>query len=569
MTSLGLLKQKGSSRFSWLLAAAFVLTGLLGVSPKRAMAQDEEKPEVLPPLLVVNAAGVDRLLGDVNYMFKTIGREDLNDVINGFLGGVGDLKGLDRKKSMGLMLYLKQGFPPGVDPVGFVPVDNIDALLKTVQLGPVTTKKVPGEENRYEIQGPRQTLHVQLQNGYAYVSNNVEAVDRELPNPATFTQSLTERYDLAASVNIGGVPEGMRTLFLDFLRAQTEADLQQRDNEPEAAYRARKAVGLNNLDNIESILKEGESLTIGVDASQTTKSIVVELEMKAKPSSKFARELKSFPGKPTVFANAYSETIPLAMTGSWNLQKGDKEALSELIKALDAGATEALNNEKLDPEPLQGILKSLQSTVDAGAADFFLQFVGEPPGKFVLVGGLKIDRSGDFASGLEGILRQFKDRKGLAALELNAVKHNGIGIHRVVGEGDGDRGEQRLYGGKPELYVGSGRGALWFAIGKEGVVDQLKASMTQVETVPATPIDIDKIAPFQMVLNLSSWLGLNPDGEGQAMKSAREAFKPNNDQLRITTKTVRDGFRFRMQFDEGFIKFLGLQASNRMDRNQL
>ena len=343
-----------------MLVLAALLTGFLAL-PQIAKAQnirpgENEEPAALPPLVVINFAGADRLLGDVNYMFKTIGREDLSDVVKGFLANAGDLKGLDRKKSMGVMLYIKPGFPPAPEPVGFVPVDNIADLLKTIQLGPVKTKKVPGEENRYEIEGPRQTLHVELQGGYAYVSNNAEAFDRELPDPGPLTQSLTNRYDLAASLNIEGVPETMRTIFLDFLRAQVEADLQQRDGEPEAGYRARKAGGMNNLKNIEAVITDGQTITIGVDASQETKSIVVELEIKAKPSSSFAKDLNSFPGKPTVFANIYNESVPMAMTGSWNLAKSDKDVFVELVKALEAGVTEGMKNAELDPTPLAGIV---------------------------------------------------------------------------------------------------------------------------------------------------------------------------------------------------------------------
>jgi hypothetical protein len=98
---IGFLNRKhGSLLKRGLLVLGILLAGLLSNSPRLAVAQDEE-PAALPPLVVVNAAGVDRLLGDVNYMFKTIGREDLSDVVNGFLANVGDLKGLDRKKSMG------------------------------------------------------------------------------------------------------------------------------------------------------------------------------------------------------------------------------------------------------------------------------------------------------------------------------------------------------------------------------------------------------------------------------------------------------------------------------------
>jgi hypothetical protein len=104
-----------------------------------------------------------------------------------------------------------------------------------------------------------------------------------------------------------------------------------------------------------------------------------------------------------------------------------------------------------------------------------------------------------------------------------------------------------------------------------------------------------------MVLNLSSWLALsgdndNPEAPPEAVRenenpeqaarraerqararaeqkargaAAREAFKPENDRLLITARPVQDGFRMRFQFDEGFIKFLGLRAADQLDKTQL
>ncbi len=522
-----------------------VLAGLLLISARPAIAQQDEKPKVLPPLVVINAAGVDRLLGDVNFMFDTIGRDDVSEALKSFLGNLGNLKGLDRNKSLGMMLYFKPGLTPGVEPVGFVPVDNIGDLVKTLQLDGIGAKikKVPGEENRYDIEdvpsinGRRYTLHVNLQGGYAYLSNNVEAFDRDLPNPGPLTQSLAGRYDLAASLNVEGIPEAMRTVFLDFFRAQVHADLQQRDDEPEAAYRARKAGGMNNLKNIEAIVKDGQSITLGIDASQETKAIVVELEVKAKPSSGFAKQLKNFPGKPSVFANAYSEQIPLAATGSWNLSKDDQNVFRELVRALDAKVTEGMKNQNLDPAPLEGIVKSLQSTVKTGAMDFFLQFVGEPSGKFSLVGGLKIDRSGDFAAGLQGVLQQLAKDPHVAELKIDAEKHNGVALHRILGKGDGGQENERIYGGMPAFYIGAGRGAVWFGLGKEGTADRLKQAMTLVETLPAEPLTPDRIAPFQVVLNLTSWVALR----GEEESIARSKLGPPGDEKKDARQRARRG----------------------------
>jgi hypothetical protein len=183
-------------------------------------------------------------------------------------------------------------------------------------------------------------------------------------------------------------------------------------------------------------------------------------------------------------------------------------------------------------------------------------------------------------------------------MELNAETHNGVGLHRILGKGNGDQGAQRMFGGMPAFYVGAGRGAVWFGLGKDGTVDQLKQAMTLVETIPAVPITPEKIAPFQLVLNLSSWVAMSSDEEiefpeGPAdedperaarraarqaraqqerkdrIAAAKEAFKPDNDRLLITSRPVQDGFRMRLQFDEGFIKFLGLTISQQLDRSQL
>ncbi len=374
--------------------------------------------------------------------------------------------------------------------------------------------------------------------------------------------------------------------------------MQRRDDEPEAPYRARKAAAMNNLKNIEAVVKDGKSLTIGVDASEVAKAIVVELEIKAKPSSGFAKDLKKFPGKPSVFANAYSEQIPLAVTGSWNLTTDDKKVFAEFVKAGQIGAADGMKAQNLDPTPLDGIVKSLESTINTGSVDFFVQFVGEPPGKFALVGGLKIDRAGDFATGLQGILQQFANTKEFAELALNAETHNGVALHRLMGYGNEGSVEKRLYGGTPAVYIGAGRGAVWFGMGKDGTADQLKSAMTLVETIPTQPITSDRIAPFQAVLNLSSWIGLSGDTEEpprevlvpgdekeaarQAARraareadrkargdAARDAFKPENDRLLISGRPVQDGFRLRLQFDEGFIRFLGLRAAQQFDQSQL
>ena len=87
-----------------------------------------------PPVAVVNVAGVDRLLDDTDYLFGSIGRSDMKEVINGLLGNLGDLRGLDRTKPFGAMIYLKPGVVPQPGVIAYVPVTDIAALSRTVEM---------------------------------------------------------------------------------------------------------------------------------------------------------------------------------------------------------------------------------------------------------------------------------------------------------------------------------------------------------------------------------------------------------------------------------------------------
>ena len=98
-------------------------------------------------------------------------------------------------------------------------MDNIADLLKTIELGPVKTKKVPGETNLYEIEGSpgkRSTSNCKAAMRMSRTTSKPSTAN--LPDPGPLTKGLTTRYDLAVSINMDGIPKGMRTMFMDLLR---------------------------------------------------------------------------------------------------------------------------------------------------------------------------------------------------------------------------------------------------------------------------------------------------------------------------------------------------------------
>ena len=92
---------------SWHRVLALLVVGLFAIGApavSRAQDKDADKPEIRPasqPLVIFNVASVDRLIGDVRYLFEASGQTQINEMIENGLAGANNLKGLQRTKSMG------------------------------------------------------------------------------------------------------------------------------------------------------------------------------------------------------------------------------------------------------------------------------------------------------------------------------------------------------------------------------------------------------------------------------------------------------------------------------------
>lgn len=348
----------GRRRLALCFAAAVLSLAPVADVSRSAQAEDLGSAlEMKSPLVVVNLAGVERLLGDVQYMFTAIERPEIFEAVQDQIGNAGDLRGLDRTKPFGVMLYVELGFPPRPEPVGYIPASDVEQLVRSAGRSGIRIRKVAGQDDRYEIGTPLEyrreggpPLHVRVQNDYAFIARTPEVLDREFPDPVTLTNALTSRYDVAVRAGLDSVPEGMKTIFLDYLRAETEAQLQQRDGEPQAAYELRRLSGLNNLEFIEGLLTDGKDVTFGIDASAENQRIALEFGVEAEPDSKFAKQLTDLGGKRSYFTAAVDEQVPLAASASWASGKSEQERNAKALDTLEQAVSQRLEEQSIGGE---------------------------------------------------------------------------------------------------------------------------------------------------------------------------------------------------------------------------
>jgi hypothetical protein len=546
-----------------LVCAVFWLTNAAALP-----AQEEREFEPPKPILIINVASAERALNELSTVFEMAGRPDINDVIAGFVGGpAGDLKGLDRTLPIGMMFFLDDSLPPRPAPVGYIPVDNLQDLIKTMELGPVTARKL--DEGRYEL-SPRRgnPIHVSMQHGYAFIASGSGAlVDRDLPDPRKVTGVLSSRFDLSISFQIRNFPPVIRDVFIAYFRTSGERELQQRDDESETAYRIRRANGMSMLKLTEQVLRDGEQITLGVEAAADGRQASIELLLDAKPESEFAEFLKNIAGQTTYFEPLFSERHPLSASVSWGTDSREQEALTGWIDALQAGLTRRLD-EASEPA-ITRLTDSLRATIEQGHIDAFMHFIPQAGRKFVFLGGLKLAGAETFAEALRQVLADLDELERLESIELNVHEHQGVSVHRLTRREVPDE-EHRIYGGKPDLYFGVGQGVLWFGAGREGVLDEMERAIDNL--LAATPATrTGSAAPFQLIFRMLPWMELPPREGADPLRRelAEEALEGGDDAVRIEIRPTDTGGRIRFQFDDSFVRMLGLALAQAYDRTQL
>jgi hypothetical protein len=148
----------------------------------------------------------------------------------------------------------------------------------------------------------------------------------------------------------------------------------------------------------------------------------------------------------------------------------------------------------------------------------------------------------------------------------------GVTLHRIVGK-KVRKQDERLYGADAALYIGAGGPkacpALWLAVGGKNTPERVGEVLARVSQEAP---DGDASAPVpaaQLVLHLSSWIGLAGTGgnerEQRFVEAARLAFdNPDEDTLRIELVPVGNVVRLRMTLDEGYVRLFALALADRL-----
>ncbi|MBS0206704.1 MAG: hypothetical protein JSS49_27825 [Planctomycetes bacterium] len=550
------------------LARCCVLFAILAVSPI-ARAADEESNTIDYPLVVINSASVQRLRDNARFMFETAERPEMVNVVDKWTETtLKELKGIDRTRPFGLMMYLPSGFVGAPIGISYIPITDADEAMQTLSYGTGVITPVDGKKGYDTIRyGESFVLRTRKVGGYLFLvgpDGDETTLEKNFPDPTKLTSRISSQYDIAVSLQIKNVPPGMRSLFLEFLKISAQAELQQRDGEPDSVYRLRRANGDTWLEFIDRVVNQGEEVTLGVKMDPEGRKANIDFEIAGTSDSKLAKFFQDMAGKRTYFGNLLTNPSTFTMSTSWLLSEKQRPMLTSFFEAAKKDVSAGAEKNSLEgiSKVIDPLFKVLMSTAESGHMDAIAQLVGTEPGKYALLVGTRLTGGRNLPNQVADLIQYIKDNgsgnEQISKVEIGANEIDSFPVHRLQ-VNPPDKPGQRMFGETAHVYLYASPQALWFAFGGDAAMDTLRDSVAQT-ALPQDPQQSRNRIPFLFVTHANNWLTVANDDNERAKsfnETARASFKTDNDSMQVIVRPTDSGVRLRAEFEEGFIALMG------------
>ncbi len=589
----------------------------------------DEKPLTLVaegkrPLLTVTFSGADRFMDQAKYIFDAAGNPEAFEVVEAFLSTtLNNLDGFNREKPFGIMAYLPVAFPPMPEFIAFVPVDSIESATKLIEKAPVVIRK-DDEEGRYEVIGPNRTFPILMRDGYAFMplGNDPpeEALDRDLPDPAQLLASQVQQFDVSVRLDIESIPVATRTLLMGLISSGISTTLQQRDGEPEGAYRIRRTEGERGLEALRMLITECQKITFGLKVEQEEQAVNIDVIVDALDGSKFMKEIFQSTEKPSYFIPLLDDSAAVSLSMSSMMAERDKTAYIEMMEGVKMEVARLIEENNLGAVPDENsaigqAMTAVQKTLEDGHVDVFAQFYRDSSGKLAIVWASRVLEGDALSAGIVDVatrLRDVADIKKAGDLQIGAAEHLGITFHRLVFAAQPPEAVA-VFGDEIGITLGVGSTAVWGVIGGSESLATLTGVMDKLEEAIQSPTERRTPPNFRVIVNVNQLVEMatiantagskartekeqaaaaenlakaaaeaatkqtepaaNANAGGNSVRANRQAafarrrarggeiFKDTlaegDDRIEVDSRLTETGVRMRVRLEEGFVKIFG------------
>jgi hypothetical protein len=515
---------------------------------------------------VVSIAPLEKLLQDVNYISAALGQEQAGGMVS--MMAAGFTQGIDRSRPIGLLVPLVEGLPA---PIMALPTENVREFLRRLeqQLGPADEL----DDGTLVVAAGPSLVYIRQAGNWAYAAQDQAHLAGLPEDPTTLMQEMHTRYTLGVSLNLQAVPEEQRGIVTEQLRQGFQQALRQQEGE-EAGQ--RQAMAEQSLRQIEELIEDTESLTIGWAVDQPGRRTYLDFAVTATEGSKFARVAAGQEPIPSKFAAVIQPEAAAYFHSAASVPpeaiEDARTGMEQMKIGLRAGMDQA---EDLPPQVradlesyLTRLLDLITETYEEGKVDMGallrldgdqLRFVG---GAFVADGAKVEQLARDLAQTIQAQTTDVRFR-------FDADQHQEHSLHYIEADiPERDQGARRVFGPEVKVTLATAPDAFYFALGPQSE-EALKRLIDQADADGGDP----ERALSQMRIALLPILQYAQTVRSNAMldeviAQLNAAGVPG--ELTAVTRGIERGQHFQVSIGEGILRAIGaaIQSQTRQARPQ-
>ncbi len=530
--------------------ATLVAAMLLGLVLPQMQVDAQTAAE--KPMAIVAINNYTDLSKDLVYLLDLVGPPGTAQLVE--LQGAGFAEMLDTTKPIGVIVQ-----PDGIlgyKLLAFIPTNNVDVILQTLAGFGIIAESTP--EGLTKIDAGGTPIYIKKGTGWAFVSNTKEALATPPADPVSLLGGLDKQYDVAIQGNIDAIPEVFKQLMMSQIEVGMQQSIQQPlPNETEEAFEARRAIAQQGMEDVQKMINELESITVGFNIDQTRQSVYLDFGITAKEGTDTAKQF--------AYEDTTTQLAGFQMNLSASFDTAQAEQVNISLEALRSQAIAQIQNDPTIPnEELRGLaIKAISTFMDVGKATL-------SSGKIDLAGSVDLTDAGisviaaavvPQAEQLDQIVRDFvkiatEQDPSFPEVEIDAQKKGDTSFHVIrIPIPEYEAEARSAFGDAVEISIGMGPDRVYIGVGK----DNLKRLSAAIDASAADKGK--KVSAALLKGSAKKILQFAADQEQDLIlqqAAAAAASVAGKDTASMELTAIKNGARYRIELEAGVLKAIAV-----------
>jgi len=523
------------------------------------------------PIAVISISGYDELRGDLEMIGKLGGTPELAKMVEGLIamgtGGRG-LAGLDKAKPLGAVVYIDgDDFPV----IGFIPVTNLKSLLQALS-APLGEAKDAGD-GVYEIRAGENPLYVKEKGGWAFIAPEKELLDKAPADPMKLLAGQEKKYDLAARISMKDLPEHVRTMAAGLIQMGAQQAMEKQPGETDEQHAMRVKLARRSLDQAVKEINDLDTVVLGLNIDQNTKTAYVDLVVTAKEGTEMAKEAALAAKAESDMLGFVLPDAAFTLRATGPIAESDRTSTKDLLNQAKQNLLEQLEDQGLSDEQMKkakGLLEELftllEESMEAKKMDMGASVVLKSDALSLVVGG-SVPDGAKIEAWVKKLVKAVQEEEPAVEnhVKLNAETHEGVNLHVASAPLPTDTPDaeklSKMLGPDVDIVLGTAPKAIYLAIGRDAE-KLLKKAISESKQKAGT-----QVSPMEASLSLGKLLqfAMDMSGENQGpqeqivlqMLAKMLAKSGGKDHITIKATAIPNGTQVRFELQEGILSILG------------